>query len=206
MNLTVVSFWTGPPWKQHAEQLATDCNRLGLHHEIRQREDLGSWVVNCNQKPPFIRDMLEALARPVLWIDADAQLAELPKLLADPYEEFAVYAKPGGHTTKQVGRDAIELPAGWPIEELGCRWFQSGTIYLRPTEPTFKLLDEWCRLASERGSDFDQWLLQEAWNTIRPSTLWLPETYCAIRRGRVPDKPVILQLLASTKIKGIDRG
>lgn len=207
MNLTVVSFWTGQPWQDHATQLAVDCENVGLKVAISRREDLGSWVANCNQKPAFIRDMLQDLNDPILWIDADARINEPPVLLKDPKEEFAVHAFPGGKTFKPVGREEMSLPEGWPLDELGSKWFNSGTVYFRPTPKVFDLLDLWCQFAATRmTSDWDQWLLQEAWTKMRPETLWLPETYCRWRKGRADDNPVIQHLLASVKIRGLDRG
>ena len=206
MNLTVVSFWTGSPWREHAVQLTADCRTLGLPFEIGRLPDLGSWVANCAQKPAYIRDMLRELSAPVLWIDADARILQKPALLADPKEEFAVHAVPGRETRKQIGRDPIPLPDGWPREELGCRWFNSGTVYVRPTPKAFELLDLWCQLAATKSGDWDQWLLQEAWSVVRPETLWLPEPYCRWSRGRAADEPVIHQLIASAKIRNLDRG
>jgi len=79
---TVISFFT-PDWHypEYAQNLAADCKRLGLDHVIEQKLSTDSYVGNCNIKPFFIREKIQELKQPVLWIDVDGSILKIPSEL-----------------------------------------------------------------------------------------------------------------------------
>jgi hypothetical protein len=82
-NFTVVSFYT-TDWKypEYAQNLVDDCKRLGLEYVIESKDSTNTYVGNCNLKPFFIRDKLQELKRPVLWMDVDGSILRVPPGLA----------------------------------------------------------------------------------------------------------------------------
>ncbi len=198
---TVVSFFTPQKiYQDFAEELKTACDGVGLDHFVVEAEDRGSWVENCARKGTFCLEMMHLLERPILWIDADGKPKRMPELLIGTDKDFGIYAFNGGRIRFPPGRGRRELPKTWPDPP---RWFNSGTVFFNNTPGALTLLDRWAELCLEHPHDWDQWLLQEAWCESKPSTEWLPKSYCAIG-GRGPE-PVIVHDMASTLQPGIKR-
>jgi hypothetical protein len=196
MDLIVCSFYTNGFYSRLAHRLGASCRANGLDCYIIPLDDRGRWVLNCAAKATFVLECLERHGRPVLWIDADAVMRNIPALLDETEAEFAIRAEPGGRTKTPCGRQKISLPPQWP-PGLSPRWFNSGTVYIRPTEKGMELAAEWAVLSEEKPTDWDQWTLQEAWTHVLPRTEWLPKPYCQIR-GRA-DTAVIQHEIASIR-------
>lgn len=115
------------------------------------------WETNCSFKPSFILHMLKKEKKPVLWVDADAQVKKIPYI--------------------PEGVDfALHLYNGWE--------FASGTLFFNYTESAILLLEKWCELSALKPIIWDQMLLDEAWSIISKSheltTCWLPNSYTYI--------------------------
>lgn len=197
----VVSFFTPQKiYRDFAAELILACDNVGLDHFVVEAEDRGSWVANCAYKGPFCLEMMRFLERPILWIDADGKPKRMPYLLLNTDKDFAIHAFNGARRRQPPHREMRELPKSWPDPP---RWFNSGTVFFNNTTHSEGLLERWAELCLERPGDWDQWLLQEAWCELKPSTEWLPASYCAIGgRGR---DPVIVHSMASTLQPGIKR-
>ena len=143
---------------------------------------------------------MHLLERQILGIDADGRPKRRPSRLIDNDNDFGIYAFNGPRRRQPPHREMQELPKTWPDPP---RWFNSGTVFFNNTPGANQLLERWSELCLERPGDWDQWLLQEAWCELRPSTEWLPKSYCAIG-GKGPD-PVIVHNMASTLQPGIQR-
>lgn len=198
---TVVSFFTPQKiYRDFAAELKIACDAVGLDHFVVEAEDRGSWLANCARKGTFCLEMMHLLERPILWIDADGKPKQMPDLLIDTDKDFAIHAFNGPRRRPMPNRGIRELPKAWDDPP---RWFNSGTAFFNNTSGALTLLERWAELSVARPWDWDQWLLQEAWCELKPSTEWLPKSYCAIG-GRGPD-PVIVHDLASTMQRGIKR-
>jgi len=114
----VISFYTDELYSRLASRLARSCEAYGLGVEIEEREDLGSWVANCGQKPTFILGMLEFHDRDVLWVDADAEFVSEP-----------------------VGLDEQEGDLGLFITKWNL--YMSGTLLFRNTVASREMLGGW---------------------------------------------------------------
>jgi hypothetical protein len=81
---TVISFYTDDwEYPDHAERLKKECDSLGLHHRIERLESQGGYLQNCSMKPDYIFKCLTEEKRPVLWIDVDASILNLPEYFVD---------------------------------------------------------------------------------------------------------------------------
>lgn len=200
-EIVVVSFFTPKNiYQKMAERLIESCNKFNLPYDIRQVEDRGSWVKNCNYKASFIMDCISKHDKKVVWVDADGRFGRYPELLDKTTASFGVRAEPGGPTRKQVDRDPISLPSNWP-KNLGNIWFNSGTILFEPCESIRRMVTRWIELGQEYPTNWDQWNLQQAWADIQPDTEWFPREYCQIDKLHGNRNAVILHDLASVMQK-----
>src|SRR5690606_8377955 len=77
----VVSFYCGGDYyREAAEQLRQDCERVGLAHDIVEIEVAadGDWIAACRRKIPFYLEMHRKHRRPILWLDVDSRLGARP--------------------------------------------------------------------------------------------------------------------------------
>ena len=193
---TVVNFYTGDErYRRYAHRLQESCKALAVPCVSIELRSRGRWVINCAMKPIFMMHAMRKLARPLLWVDADGELKRTPDLLRGCDADFGIYAFPGPRRRKPPGREWRDLPHEFPDPP---RWFNSGTVFLNNTRGGLDLVDRWADLQRAHPTDWDQWTLQQAWCDTRPNTIWLPQTYCAIR-GRSNGPPVVNHGLASVE-------
>lgn len=162
--MKVVSYYTkSGQYPALAERLRASCDRFDLNHFIAPMQ-AADWMVVCNQKPKFLRDMLMETRGPILWCDADCEILRMPSLFWKHGFDFAIYnwaADPACH------EDVAYNP--------GTCNFSSGVVYLDYTAPVFELLAFWIE-ATARAKIVDDQVLNEVWNNRRPPVrnMWLP--------------------------------
>jgi hypothetical protein len=180
----VISFATRGPYEQHLPRLAVSLEKFGLPAAIEVIEPRpGGWAGNCSYKSAFIRDRLVKYNRPVLWLDADAEVVAPPVLLMGPTQfDFACYL----HRENQV---------------------LSGTLFLKPTGAVLALMERWVHECEQQPTQWDQKMLTKAYleSSFRPITCWLPPAYCHVYDRRLPPEQssVILHHQASRALKRI---
>jgi len=167
------SFYT-PDYGDSAARLARSCDKFHLQYCIERMKDKGSWKENCDQKAKFIRQVRKRNpGAPVVWIDADAEVLEYPKLFhqLDPAVDVA-YAK--------IGHQDEVL---------------SGTVYFAPTDGATQLLLRWQKFIDQNKGEVDQVNLGLALKNWVGNSHWLPDEYCRIfdhpKQGS--ELPVIMQ-------------
>ena len=78
MKTLLISFYSDIEEKtyysDHASRLKNECKLFNIPCDIRQKESLGSYQLNCLSKPKFILDVMEELNQPVLWMDIDSKI------------------------------------------------------------------------------------------------------------------------------------
>lgn len=81
----IISFYT-QDWEYPtlAEALRANCDHLGLKYHIQEMPSTGDYVRNTSLKSQFIHDTLTTVKEPVLWIDCDGSLLDIPALLDRP--------------------------------------------------------------------------------------------------------------------------
>lgn len=132
-NFTVISYHT-PDWHypEFAEKLQRDCVRLGLDYHIESRGSNRTYVDNCNIKPFFIRETIKKLARPVLWIDVDASINQIPAELETITRDFDVS---GNRNVKSPDRVYVN------------------SIWFNYTPASLVLIDRWCEYVVDSIDD-----------------------------------------------------
>ena len=127
---TIISFYT-TDWEypQHAERLKRECDHLGLSHIIREYPSSG-YLQNCQKKPYFIREVINEIKSPVLWIDVDASIYKLP-------DHFV-------NLDADVSLKSMILPRD--------RSWHVGTMWFNYTQNTLDLLDLWCNKVTSYNS------------------------------------------------------
>jgi len=90
MDTLLISFYSdiedNTYYSDHARRLISECEDLEIPHDIRKKESLGSYQLNCLSKPQYILNMLEGLNRPVLWMDIDSKVHK-PLDIFDQFDE-----------------------------------------------------------------------------------------------------------------------
>ena len=203
MTFTAVTFYTNDYYREQTRILDLSCKKFEIPLIIKEIPDRGSWVKNCAFKSYYIYDILMSLNVDIIWLDSDSCVMKYPDLFDSIKEDFAIRAEPGGKSKKPVGRERISLPENWP-SEVSYRWFNSGTIFFKNTDNSKKLCRRWLQLCTKNEKDWDQWTLQQAWCDTQPSTYWLPQEYCQIKKLHGEQGSVILHELASVAQK-VDR-
>ena len=207
MKPTVLSFFTAnDPYPRMAARLEESCKKNALDYLISEVDPEPTWVETVAQKAAYILRWARSLERPVLWVDADAEILRLPGAVCGCREDFGVYADPKPRRWRPLGRKMMELPQDWPGPP---KWFLTGTLWFNYTPHALAFLEAWAREAGENPRDYQQLLLQRVWCAVRPATLWLPQSYTKIRHvGWRPGESgpaVIVHDLASVMQKGIKR-
>ncbi|PWI80504.1 hypothetical protein DEO48_08400 [Enterobacter sp. CGMCC 5087] len=124
-----VSFFTCN-WRypQMAQRLASTLQDMGVAYDIRCMPSDSDWLANTRIKPRFIRQMLKLYPR-IVWIDADSDVHQLPRMLLNFREDLLL--RP--HSTVP-GR-------AWHVSVMG--W--------RSTPETVALCDAWLAYSDEHG-------------------------------------------------------
>lgn len=153
----VISFYTaGTPYEQEIETLIESCQRFNLETHIEGLDPVGSWVENCAMKGPFVLDCLQRFARPVLWLDADAEVVRYPALFDNADFDVAAYRNREGELL-------------------------SGTAYFAASDEAIALAARWAERCQQDPHTWDQKHLRAAVNADSDATFKrLPQAYCKI--------------------------
>jgi len=88
MKTKLISFYSDIEgttyYSDHAKRLIEECKSLDIPYDIRKKESLGSYQLNCLSKPQYILNMMEELNQPVLWMDIDSKLHKI----LDAFDSF----------------------------------------------------------------------------------------------------------------------
>ena len=194
----VVSFFTpNGEYPELAARLARSCEALGLESCIEGRGYEGLWVEIVRMKPAFLLEMRNRHpGRPLLWIDADGEVMQLPHLLINRDDQIDIAMRGEFHgltRRKPISHGYMDLPKNWPAS-FEHQWFNSGTVYFGASPIVDQMLQRWWSLAEENPRAYQDWLMAQAWCDCSPTadlvtdcprqirTLLLDRTYCWISR------------------------
>ena len=122
---TIISYYTKETaYEEQVQRLIASCEKFNLSYSIDGIPNLGTWERNCCYKPKYILQKLTDLRKPVLWLDADAEIAVKPTIFEDFSPDVALHI-------------AKHLPDDHPSK------MTSGTIYLNHTLDAHNILKEW---------------------------------------------------------------
>ncbi len=136
--MKLISFYTkNTIYEKEIEDLSASCKALQIDHYIEEREDLGCWEKNCNQKPLFIYECLQRFNEPLLWVDADG--IALQKLnLSLPGCDLGLYFN--NFKTKHARNATIYAAPTQKAKEFMLLWYQ--TVQELNTRPRKNLLPD----------------------------------------------------------------
>jgi hypothetical protein len=183
-NFVVVAFYTiATPYEEEIKGLKRTCDEHGVHCHMKGYENRGKWVRNAAIKPHFIRQMMEQHpGKSIVYLDADARMRKYPDLFDTLDADIGVYWRNRG----------------------GRRELLSGTIFLKDTPATHKLMRAWEEAQAERPDEWDQRVLSRVLDKWKEplKIAELPPTYCQIfDTMRDVGIPVIEHLQASRRFK-----
>lgn len=182
MRPVVVSFFTrDTAYEREAREMEATARAFGLFTDVRGVPNLGDWTRNCGMKPAYIRDRMQDYpGRPIVWLDADARVRQLPDLFATLDCDFAAHWRYGSELL-------------------------SGTLYFGPTEAARTLAAAWAEQQMRTPDVWDQKVLQRVIESgIPPVRLdALPASYVAIFDARMcgEDEWVISHHQASRQLR-----
>lgn len=169
-----VSYYT-PDYKQHADRLIASLARYGLDYDVSEVPSRGKWVENCAYKPRHILAMREKYPdRPLIWIDADAEMKQEPKIFSQMNGADVAYCK--------LGDEVV-----------------SGTMYFAATPEATALLTAWAEACDARQSEWDQVVFADVLREWSGKPAVLPQEYYRVfdHPGQTTIAPVIQHYQAS---------
>jgi hypothetical protein len=181
----VVSFFTiGTGYEKEVEGLKASLAAFEIPSRIDAVPSRGTWLLNVQGKPGFLRWLLDELApRDLVWLDADAKIRQYPdlfdRLSAEGQADIAVHY-----------RNKIEL--------------LTGTIWIRNSPGARHLLESWFDFCLKNPAITDQRALQTVIQAApgRWKISALPANYVQIfDLMRNAGKPTIEHFQASRRFK-----
>lgn len=176
-----VSFFSGPGYEAHAQELrfTLDCWRLQC--EIVGLPPFTNWVEACGHKPTFLIAMRDKHpGRALVWLDADARVRNFPWWFHQMAEDvdFAAHWKDGSELL-------------------------SGTMYWGPTQRADRLMRHWAWCCMENRREWDQRILQKLVDPMADlKVVKLPAGYTQIWDSMAHEgQPVIEHMQASRKLR-----
>lgn len=194
MKPLYISYYT-PDYKTRAMALIRSLRRHDLEYEVVPMEEKGSWQKDSQHKPRFIWDMMtrhydkvREIGRPLVWIDADAEVLAYPQAFEHVEADLMVCEFRNEYMNK------TEL--------------LSGTVYFKNNVRSHRLVDAWIEECNAAPQLWDQKALQRAIGHFADDGLriaWLPVSYCYIfdtHKRQFPDiNPIICHYQESRAAK-----
>jgi len=178
-----VSFGT-PRYYPMLDRLEASANQFSVEMDVvRLPDEFPTWVAACAHKPKFLLEMtVKHCARPIVWVDADAEFRGSPELFETIPGQFDV--------AHGVRRDHEVL---------------SGTVWIAPTDNARRIVRTWAQFQQKAARQWDQRVLADVLRTLRVQAFRLPPSYVyidTIFATEHPDvKPVIYHHQASRQFR-----
>ena len=179
--------------------LKPSLEKWGLPYDISYIEDQGDWSKNTNYKSTFILEMLNKHKCSVIFVDADAEILQYPKLFQEIPDEYDL----GGHY--------LNWRKMWKNQEGNSRRdFLSGTLYIPYKEKTINLVQAFIKQIKKNPNLWEQKNMQKVIESHKDIKIYnLPYSYITfpLHNGQVPthmvkeDDIVIWHTQASRKFK-----
>jgi len=105
----------GDYYKRASLRLSRSCIKFDLPHAIFPWRKQKDWVAGCALKPALILHVLKTFRRPVLWIDADAEIFQYPQIFDTPVFSMALHSATGHWLsgTLYLNCQTIEFVEAW---------------------------------------------------------------------------------------------
>jgi len=149
-------------------RLTRSCTKFNLPHIVFPLIGSKDWIHGCNLKPTVILHALTIFNKPILWLDADAQIFKKLDKFINPSFDMALVSGEGNH------------------------WL-SGTLYCSPKVKTF--IENWKHLTAAKQNIADELTLRDLFYNSRedrPSTELLPLEYNTVIHSETDIKTVTI--------------
>lgn len=180
MKFIVVAYFTkDTPYEKEIIGLKESLDKLNIPYDIKEISNLGSWNLNCNYKPIFIKNMLEKYKKRIIYVDADARFRNYPDIVNKFEDKYEI----GVHFL-----NGVQLCAG--------------TIFFNYKDSSFEILNKWIEKIKiiNNHKHADQFPLELILKKSNYNIFKLPYEYYYIFDKKI-GKPVIEHMQASRRFK-----
>lgn len=193
MKPVIVAYFTANTiYEDHAKNFIRSAQEFNVPYEVTPIKSMGDWYANMQWKPTFINDMMmKHYPRSVVYVDIDAVFFKSPVLFDELDQDSSVHIGVHllDHSKRRRSNHSLEL--------------LSGTVYLKNTVTTQKIVREWIKACKASSTVWDQVALSHVLHGGDYSYYILPEEYCTIFDYMADVKePVIKHYQASRTVKG----
>jgi len=130
MKTKIISFYSDLNgdnyYSNSAFKLQKMCDLFNIDYAIEELQSKGSYMLNCLQKPLFIKNMMEKYKCPLIWMDCDTNLLE-------PFDAF----------------DDISEDIGFASHTGDIQGIKASPIYFNNTSNFNLIIDTWIRACEE---------------------------------------------------------
>lgn len=152
----VVSFYCGDQYYyESAELLKADCQNAGIDYDIVELDipKEFNWAQICKVKVEFYLEMLKKHHRPILWVDVDCRLLQLPSVLSNCDFDIVGFLRGFNYIRNFNSVESARL------------WSPS-FLYFAYTARSLEFVELMVRISRDMTESVtDDFLLQEAWLT-----------------------------------------
>ena len=171
MKTKFISFYCdrngGDYYTKCKDELQSRLDEFEANYHIEELPSRENYMLNCLMKPQFILDCIKKLNEPVIWIDIDCKINQLPTEL-----------------------DSIETDIALAIREHDLKTPHSALLFFNNTEKSISFLEEWKELCKGKEleasvgkytkGDHHQLILLSKNNKTKPTFTLFPPSLCAV--------------------------
>jgi len=192
-NILFISYYTDGYYKEVINKyLVPSLQKFDINWFVGMKPNLHDWLKNGKYKTQFILDMLLFSNKDIVWLDADAELLQFPKLFYDISTDI------------DIGVHYLDWYKFWHNTENKLKFeLLTGTIFFRNNEKTISLVKEWNEL-NQSSLEWAQKILPKLLDKRKELNVYkLPIEYCQIIKINkvIPKNTVIAQLQVSRETK-----
>jgi len=121
--------------------------KFDLNYDIEYPANRGNWQANTGYKSEFILKMLEKHKRPVIFLDADAEIWKYPGLFENISNKY------------DLGVHILDWGWVWHKKHINKKELLSGTMYIPYKEKTLEIIKEWIIEVKDNSSQWEQRVL-----------------------------------------------
>jgi hypothetical protein len=162
MNTLFVTYYSDIPpslfYQDCALKLKQKIEKLGGRIHVESLPNMGSYGANCLRKPKYILNCLEKFNEPIIWIDADSLVNELP-----------------------IEMDSLDADVACVEKSNGCP--ESALIYFNNTNKSKNFINLWIDGCNTTDPELDHPVLKDLWyGRSSENRKSLPDSVCSIRK------------------------
>lgn len=154
-----ISSHLGDYYKRCVTRLIRSCIKFDLSHLVLPLNQQNGWDAGCATKIVVIQQVLQTFNRPILWLDADAEIFSYPRLFENIDCEMALSSVAGHWLTGTLyfSPNALQFIESWKqhtktsgeVDEVSLYHLFTSTL----THPKMQMLPGSYNTAIHQGSD-----------------------------------------------------